>query len=296
MRNIKIIKLVIMRKKVFSFLSIFLLSIVFLGSCNKENEIFLLYEVQEVAITTEELNEEVVLDAIFEDILNEILEDDFFKSTGCPVKTVETPEDDRFPRIVTKDYGDGCETENGAFHSGILVITYESDPKLAGAVRTVDFYDYERRGIVINGRKVIKFVGITEEGYMHYSVNGNLNLIKPNGVEVKRIKHKERYKIAGIDTPEKEDDEWLIEGRVKVSKSTGTHYLMKIVGPLHRVKSCDHLVAGSKLITIYQSAEDLDDENENQYGTIFIDFGDGTCDNIAMKSVNDAEAEEFILN
>ena len=40
----------------------------------------------------------------------------------------------------------------------------------------------------------------------------------------------------------------------------------------------------------------MDVENGNEHGTVFIDFGDGTCDNIATKSINDGEAEEFTLN
>ncbi|MCF8380597.1 MAG: hypothetical protein K9H49_13540 [Bacteroidales bacterium] len=284
-----------MKIKLMHFASIFLLSLFILTSCNKENPTDILDEVQELAITVDDMNDEVMLDAVFDEILNEIIEDEFFKSTGCPLKTVETPDSTRFPRVVTKDYGDGCETENGVFHSGVIIITYESNPKIPGSLRTVEFINYGRNENVINGQERIKFVGLTEEGYVHYSINGSINLLKPDSVEVKRVKHKERFKIAGIDTPERGDDEWLIEGRVKVYKSTGIHYLMKIVSPLHIVNSCDYLVSGSKFITVYQKAEELDTENGNEFGTILIDFGDGTCDNIATKSVNDGEPEEITL-
>jgi len=284
-----------MKLKFLSFASISLLSLFILISCNKENPVAILDTPDELAIATDEMQDEVLMDDIFDEILNDILEDEFFKSTGCPLKTVETPDSTRFPRVVTKDYGDGCEAENGVFHSGILIITYDSNPKIPGSARNVEYINFGRNDIIINGSEVIKYRGITDEGYVHYSINGSINLLKPDSVEVKRVKHKERFKIAGIDTPERGDDEWLIEGRVKVTKSTGIQYLMKIVSPLHKVNSCDYLVSGSKFITVDQNAEEPDTEIRNEIGTILIDFGDGTCDNIATKSINDGEPEEIIL-
>lgn len=255
-----------------------------------------LNEVQEIEIFEINIIEEEIIDDIFSEVMDDLDQFNLFKSTdssSCPVKTIEFPTNSIFPKVVTRDYGEACLSAWGKLRSGKIIITYESKPSEVGSVRKVDFENYSVDSVLITGHKVIEYLGTSEDGYPKYKIIGNVKLIQPNGIETHRIIHKQRTKIAGFETKEKSDDEWLIEGTVKVKKSNGVHFTTTIIFPLHQLKSCKWIVSGTKEIEVYQNSGDM--VNNLPLGTIVIDYGDGECDNIATKKINDQDPVEFEL-
>jgi len=251
--------------------------------------------------TIEEVEEDVAVESVLDDIFERVLDDFddlFLKSSECPVITVTFPDSTKFPRVVTRDFGESCINTWGKEKSGKVIITYMTKPKLEGSVRILNFEDYSVNGISISGEKKIVYKGVTEEGYLHFTVKGVIDLVKKNGVVVKRKINKNRYKIAGIDPSLDETPEWLVTGKVKVKKSNGLHYHMTIVEPIHRIKSCKYIVEGIKEINVLQTGDSkLDELIEKGNGKIdiVIDYGDGECDNIATKSINGGDPEKIEL-
>jgi hypothetical protein len=270
-------------------IAVFAVLVLFVISCSKEQP-----EVINVAQDLTVL-QEAEDDMIIEEILDEVLEDlekyDFLKSADvCPVKTIEVPEEGRYPKVVTKDFGDGCYKDpNGKLRSGKIIITIMGPWRKVGSVREITFEDYKHGNALVEGSKRIECMGETEMGLWH-KVKGKLKLTreKEEGpMVVKRKIEKDRYLInanAEKDVPK----EWLIEGEVKVEKSNGVSYVVSIAEPLYRIQGCRWYQNGLKQI---QSGENL----------IQVDYGyvgpeDGLCDSWVQRWVNEEEPELIDLS
>ena len=82
--------------------------------------------------------------------------------------------------------------------------------------------------------------------------------------------------------------EWLIEGKVRVEKSDGTSYRMKIAEPLWRIQGCRWFQAGLKHIEIGEYLIQTD------YS--FVGPEESDCDSWVKRWVNEEEAEEIDLS
>ena len=108
---------------------------------------------------------------LIEEILDEVMEDleryDFLKSADvCPVRTIEMPEEGRYPKIVTKDFGDGCYKDpDGKLRSGKIIITIMGPWRKEGSVREIAFENYKHGNALVEGNKRIECMGETEEAF-----------------------------------------------------------------------------------------------------------------------------------
>lgn len=244
--------------------------------------------------------ESIVMEAddaiISEEILDEVLEDlekyDFLKSTSdCPVRTIEKPEEGRYPIIVTKDYGDGCAVHpNGRMRSGKIIITVNGPWCREGSVRKVAFEDYKHGNTLVVGSKKIKCLGESDEGYIWHRITGNLQLTREKDEEdlvIKRIVKKDRFLITGLkdkDVPR----EWLIEGEIKVEKSNDVSYKVSTAEPLHRIQGCRWYQSGIKQIELKEDLIQID------YS--YVGPEDSSCDSWIKRWVNEEEPELIDLS
>ena len=83
--------------------------------------------------------EEIFADDLYEDVFSESFDilfdpsdyytfkssigDDEDEGHYCRTKTVEHPENTKYPKVVTIDFGDGCEDRHGHIRSGKMIIT-----------------------------------------------------------------------------------------------------------------------------------------------------------------------------
>jgi hypothetical protein len=265
---------------------------VVLSSDSFKTDLQLLSKVEKEA--AEELSTDLSEELIIEEILDEVIADleqfDFLKSEEtCPVKTIVQPDTARYPKVVTKDYGDGCIDARGVERSGKIIVTIYGPWLKKGSLRTVTFEQYTRNGVAVSGEKEILCLGLNEDNLFVHRITGEVELVKPDGVIVKREIHKRRTLL----TDPKDRTalmEWLIDGRVIVEKSTGVSYEMHVREPLYRIQGCKWFQSGIKRIVFEVKDENLEEPSTHR---ILIDYGyaesEDSCDNYALRTVDDQE-------
>jgi hypothetical protein len=241
---------------------------------------------------TDELDDALLVEEILDEVLEDLEGFDFLKSTEvCPVRTVEKPEEGKYPVIVTKDFGDGCKRWHwGRMKSGKIIIAIMGPWCEEGSVREVTFEEYKHGNTLVEGSKRIECMGRTDEGYIWHKITGELELTREREDEVlviKRKVEKDRYMINGFRDKEV-PNEWLIEGVVEVEKSNGTSYTVRTVEPLYRIQGCRWFQAGIKQIESGENVIQLD------YG--FEGEEKSACDSWITRQVNEEEPGEIDLS
>ncbi len=254
-----------------------------------------------VTLVNKEIKDEVIIEEIIDDILYDLEQFDFLKSeTTCPVVTVEKPDDARFPRIITRDFGEGCVNEWGVEKSGKVIVTVYGPWLKEGSKRTVEFEDYTHRGTAVSGKKVIVCKGMNEDGYYVHSIRGKIQLVREDGMVISREITRRRTMLAGFGEPGV-PKEWLLEGKTIVEKSNAREYVMNIREPLYRIQGCRWAQSGLKVIRFNideeEEADDAAVEGAPEYRhKVVIDYGfvgqeDSACDSFVLRKVDDKEAE-----
>ena len=259
-----------------------------------------------VTLLSKEFKEEVVIEEIIDDVLFDLEQFDFKKSEStCPVITIETPEDARFPKVITRDFGDGCVNEWGVEKSGKVIVTLFGPWLKEGSKRIIEFEDYTHRGTAVSGRKVIVCEGLNADSLFVHSIRGSIQLVRDDSLVVTRELNKYRTMLAGFGEPGV-PNEWLLEGTTKVVRSDDREYLMKIREPLHRIQGCRWAQSGVKVIRFNLEEEEGILENaegeETKYNhKVVIDYSyvgpeDSSCDSFVLRKVDDQEEEVVDLS
>lgn len=198
----------------------------------------------------------------------------------CMNRTVETPEDTDYPKIITIEYDGECSSGlNGIVKKGKIIIMLTGHPSEIGSQKIVSFEDFTINGIIIEGTKTITFNGagqftcILEDG----------QIITKEGDIIIRESTKTKILVSGSETEDRSDDVYHITGMITGETSDGLSYTKEIddENPLVISRNCFWITQGIVKTTIGD--------------VVFtIDFGDGTCDNIATRIDEDGE-EEFTM-
>ena len=196
----------------------------------------------------------------------------------CMTRTVETPDDTNFPKVVTLSYDSACTSRlHHAVKNGTIIITITGLPSVEGSQRIVTFDNFSINGYQIEGTKTIIFHG----GHQWTCVLENGKITTPEGKVITREAEHTRTQVAGMDTEDRWDDVFEITGWAEGHTAEGYDYRKEIIEPLVQAKDCFWITKGIIEVTIGD--------------TVFtIDFGDGTCDDLAIKTIN-GESEEFQL-
>jgi hypothetical protein len=174
--------------------------------------------------------------------------------------------------FVTLDFGFGCQLQNGAVVSGIVNIIYGP---IQNGTRTITYTldNFAWNEVEIAGGATIFRERNNANGNPQSTVNANFQISFPGGLVLLKDSTRVREWIEGTGSGTWMDNVWLVTGNREVVSNTGfTHYGI-VTEALRREATCPHFVSGIVDIT----------RNGNQ-GT--LNFGDGTCDNIAILTVN----------
>lgn len=174
-----------------------------------------------------------------------------------------------FPKTLTLNFDTaGCVGTDGVFRKGQVVVNATAWLVDSNAVVSVQANNYVVNDKTINGTKVITNLGRNVMNNIHFNVVTNLNFVTPAGNSSSQSNRFKEW-FAGESTPTKDDDEYKISGTSSGTTVAAQTYTVNILTPLHIKNSCNWVVAGKlEVIT----------------GTLnfTIDYGDGTCDNIAV--------------
>lgn len=187
---------------------------------------------------------------------------------------------------VTKtiDFGTvGCTLDNGNVVKGKIIISFVFQPSATSHSITYTFDNFYHNGIKFVGTKTFTRVMSVEtpNSPSHPIVTMDMDLTAtfPNGNVYTRVGQRVREIIEGYNTPGN-----FLDNIYKVTGSWTTTYpntndlVSTITTPLHVKMSCivpqkPLLVSG--IITFQRNGN-----------TATLDYGDGTCDNLAVYTVN----------
>ncbi len=241
-------------------------------------------------------DDDAVVEAVYEDIYNSVdiavglfdlvMNEPGLKSSStvladsCPLVTIDFPDAERWPKVITIDYGAGCSGFYGATRAGKIIIEITGPRRVIGSKRTVTFENYFINGIGVEGTRTVENMGPNNNGNVVFKiVLENGKLVLPDGKELLRESVREREFIAGFATNNPWDDECLITGFVNGTNYEGLRYQNTIITALHWKRVCAFFVSG--IVEIKVSGVE----------PFTLDYGDGECDAVATVSRGDQSRE-----
>jgi len=177
--------------------------------------------------------------------------------------------------FVTLDFGFGCELNNGTVVSGIINLTY--GPVIAGTRNITYLFDnFTHNAKEIAGGGTIYRERNNANGNPQSTVNKALEITFPNGIVADLTGTRVAEWIEGAGSGTWMDNVFLITGDRQIVFSSGFTHDALVTEALRREATCPYFVSGVLELT-----------RNNGSGT--LDFGDGTCDNLAVLTIGDQE-------
>ncbi|WP_028890052.1 hypothetical protein [Tenacibaculum ovolyticum] len=263
--------------------SLFIIGLLVFASCESNDTVSL----DEVSI--EEVLNVVLADDISAEI-DAVVEDDStennLESKGTTVVSnhpscvQRTSEDTANGKIVTLDFGDGCIGRRGKEFAGKIIIEYvKTDDNFS---KTLSFENFMVEGNTIEGGKSIVKIKENLNGNPQATFNVDITITLESGDEIIKKGTKVKEKIAGADTDDRGDDVYSISGNWESIDKNGVVKTATITTNLIREWACRYIVSG-----VIEIAKD---------GTeVTLNFGDGTCDNVATITDVNGVSKEITL-
>ena len=183
------------------------------------------------------------------------------------------------PRVTTIDFGDAnCLCQDGRNRRGKIIVTHTGRYRDASTVITTTFDNYYVQDNKIEGTRTVTNMGANSLGQPYFTVAENGSVIRANGAgTITWASNRTRTWTEGFATAIRQDDVYEITGSSSATAANGNACSATILSPLVRKMSLDcrrHFVAGELKLMIEGRPERV------------INFGDGTCDDIATVTVN----------
>lgn len=243
-------------------------------------------------------DDDAVSDAVFEDIFNTadnatIILDQMIKggdsksgiavTDSCPTITVTPPATGTWPKVITVDFGTGCDGLNNNTRSGKIIIEVTGPRMEISSKRIVTFVNYFFNRIKVEGTKVFENMGYNNNKNLVFSIKltgGKLTL--PDGKFIERSFTHQREWTAGLLTKNIWDDECLITGSAKGKNINGITYTNTIITALQWKRACSFIVGGVVKI-----------ERDGAL-PVEMNYGTGECDAKAVVT-RGGESKEILL-
>jgi hypothetical protein len=272
-------KSIVTRNAILFFATI---SLIFVGCETNEEE-----ETDTVSFSTENSIRAVKADNVAEVTFN-ILESGFVENEGVrspssrnlvslfPSCTTITISTNGSGGTIILDFGDSCTLNNGAIVSGIISISY--GPIISGT-RTINytFEDYTYNGnSVAGGGEILREIS-NANGNPQSTVNEVITVSFPNSdVSATREGLRVVEWIQGFSSGTWTDNVYEVSGNWDTNFNSGFSRSGTVTQVLVRRLSCLFVESGKLVI-------------ERQGQTAEIDWGNGTCDNMATLTRNGIE-------
>ena len=212
--------------------------------------------------------------------------------TACPDVTITSTSGvpNTFPVRVVMDFGTGCVGRDGRTRSGKIITEYTNRLVFPGAVATTVFVDYTVDSIKVQGKHTItnqsEPISTAPNLCIRHKwkvVVENGKLTKPNGNYVEWRSTKTITQDQGMCTPYIHlDDIYKIDGSASGKVKRGNLLIAwnsEITEPLIKKFSCRWLVKGTiRIVRLNLST--------SSPWVATINYGNGTCDNKAMVTIN----------
>ncbi len=198
----------------------------------------------------------------------------FFKD--CVDITVEATETTITTTIV---FTGECEDKNGNVITGTITKVRELTD--VTKTKTVTFTDVTINGRVVNGTKQYAYTKENSNGNPQMTGSVDITIETEEGT-VSKVGNRTVEITAGGDTNFWLDDEKTITGACTYTNASGNTFSVEITTALVKPAQCKYIASGVKTYT-------------REEGTTTLDYGDGTCDNVATKTAPDGTVTEVTL-
>lgn len=271
----------------------FLFSLLLIVSCQRENSQTMTEEQQqqEASIVSSESDAEaeIVFNDVFDDAMGV---NDEVGLEGCgtlnrlnPCYTITITRlnpPDAFPVKVVIDFGAGCRGLDGHYRKGKIITEYTNRLLVPGASATTIFDGFYIDTIKVEGTHKIANTSSSNTTRQYTVDVTDAKLTKPSGNYVQWRNHKVITQIEGLTTVSFLDDIFRIEGSASGKVKRGdllVAWESNIIEPLIKKFSCRWIVKG-KIRTVRVNTA------ANGPWIAVLDFGNGTCDNQAVITIN----------
>jgi hypothetical protein len=226
------------------------------------------------------------------DQINNLL-DDYFVSEGIAARSGELAKDsqacytktvvlDLQNQVVTLDFGDGCTLNSGDIVKGKIVLVYAIDISAQTYEVNYTYKDFYFNDLSITGENKIEGVRENTNGNPQSVLTVNETITWLSGDYANRKGTKTREFVEGFGTRTYLDNVFLITGNWTDTFNNGTVIKGTVVESLKRQMTCNHFVSGKLKL-----------EKNSIYG--ILDFGDGTCDAVAIFTLSTGTEIEIAL-
>lgn len=182
---------------------------------------------------------------------------------------------DTTTHTITVDFGEGCTDAKGILKSGKIIIQYEGLPRNPGSYRTITFEDFFMDSIQIEGVRTVANITDTANTdnmeVRQITLEGG-KMTFPDGTYITR----DAAHIRTLYRGESREESYItLTGSAAGQLQDSTTYTATILEEILISGDCNLRVPVSGI------KEFVAGDN-----TITIDFGDGTCDNLAEVTTN----------
>ena len=183
----------------------------------------------------------------------------------CAIISIDYPEGTAFPKVITIDYGEvNCEVRPNLYKRGKEIITISDSLINVNAQRTITFEAFYINDNEVTGYKELTNTGVDEDGFITFSINNDLAVASWSQVATGT-----KTWIEGFATLGEMDNVFLLEGS-SLTIRNDISISRTITEALRVDRSCGYITEG--IVSIVW----------NDINTATIDYGDGTCDDLAI--------------
>lgn len=212
---------------------------------------------------------------------------------SCAVVTIDT-----IANTKLIDFGTGCSDDHGESRSGQILISYSSDTDVVGSYRQVEFINFFRDSINIQGTRRMEVIDIDANGNSTTKtslVNGKMIYADGTFETKNSVMTRFEYK----DENDRSLNYSTVFGTESGVDSEGVSFSMEITTPIKFVRNCADFIDSSTMSSTlagqgrhngYRHGKKIPVEGVKVLTTgediVTIDFGDGTCDTTAEVTTN----------
>ena len=182
-------------------------------------------------------------------------------------------------RKLTITFTGDCTDSDGNIITG--TITKLRSKTDTSAERSITITNLSINGYVVNGSKSYTYTASNANG--NPEMTGSIEIsIETDAGTISKVGTRTVEITAGAETDTCTDDEKTITGSSEFTDATGAVFSMVIDPALVKPAGCKYMASGVKTYT-------------HANGITTLDYGDGTCDNIAIKTAADGSITEIEL-
>ncbi len=230
---------------------------------------------------TEDANDVFMEVAVDNDIAGNFGPDPVISNNIIPCATVTITPAVGFPKTIVINFGTAC-TANGITRSGIVRIVLSDSVRRNGSTAVMTFENYFVNAFKVEGR--ITWTNTSTPGTKSWTrLTENGKITSPSGRYWLHSGLRTVVQTAGVSTPRNLlDDVFSITGTHTVSNAAGARREITVLEALQKKTICANIDKGKLRV-----------QGTNHYAV--IDFGDGTCDNLATISIDGRPPRTIIL-